>query len=183
MTREEKNQIIDELVATLSQFPSFYITDIETLNSEKTSKLRRMCYNQKVQLKVAKNSLIKKALERIEGDYSQIIPTLKGSSAIMACETASQPARLIKDFRRESGKDATKPALKSAYIDGGIYVGDNQLDALASLKSKTNSSAMLSAFFSHLQNPLSPASKVRVAKLQVSSKPWKSVQPKLRCVA
>ncbi len=136
MTREEKNQIIDELVATLSQFPSFYITDIDTLNSEKTSKLRRMCYNQQVQLKVAKNSLIKKALERIEGDYSQIIPTLKGSSAIMACETASQPARLIKDFRRDSGKDATKPALKSAYIDGGVYVGDNQLDALASLKSK-----------------------------------------------
>lgn len=136
MTREEKNQIIDELVATLSQFPSFYITDIETLNSEKTSKLRRMCFNQQVQLKVAKNSLIKKALERIEGDYSQIIPTLKGSSAIMACETASQPARLIKDFRRDSGKDATKPALKSAYIDGGVYVGDNQLDALASLKSK-----------------------------------------------
>ena len=136
MTREEKNQIIDELVATLSQFPSFYITDIETLNSEKTSKLRRMCFNQNVQLKVAKNSLIKKALERIEGDYSQIIPTLKGSSAIMACETASQPARLIKDFRRDSGKDATKPALKSAYIDGGVYVGDNQLDALASLKTK-----------------------------------------------
>lgn len=136
MTREEKNQIIDELVATLSQYPSFYITDIDTLNSEKTSKLRRMCFNQQVQLKVAKNSLIKKALERIEGDYSQIIPTLKGSSAIMACETASQPARLIKDFRRESGKDATKPALKSAYIDGGVYVGDNQLDALASLKSK-----------------------------------------------
>ena len=136
MTREEKNQIIDELVATLSQYPSFYITDIDTLNSEKTSKLRRMCFNQQVQLKVAKNSLIKKALERIEGDYSQILPTLKGSSAIMACETASQPARLIKDFRRESGKDATKPALKSAYIDGGVYVGDNQLDALASLKSK-----------------------------------------------
>ena len=136
MTREEKNQIIDELVATLSQYPSFYITDIDTLNSEKTSKLRRMCFNQNVQLKVAKNSLIKKALERIEGDYSQIIPTLKGSSAIMACETASQPARLIKDFRRDSGKDATKPALKSAYIDGGVYVGDNQLDALASLKSK-----------------------------------------------
>ena len=136
MTREEKNQIIDELVATLSQFPSFYITDIDTLNSEKTSKLRRMCYNQQVQLKVAKNSLIKKALERIEGDYSEIIPTLKGSSAIMCCETASQPARLIKDFRKDSGKDATKPALKSAYIDGGVYVGDNQLDALASLKSK-----------------------------------------------
>jgi len=136
MTREEKNQIIDELVATLSQYPSFYITDIDTLNSEKTSKLRRLCFNQNVQLKVAKNSLIKKALEKIEGDFADILPTLKGSSAIMVSETPSTPARLIKDFRKDSGKDATKPALKSAYIDGGIYVGDNQLDALASLKTK-----------------------------------------------
>lgn len=136
MTREEKNQIIDELVGTLSQTANFYITDIETLNSEKTSKLRRLCYNKQVQLKVAKNSLIRKALEKIEGDFSQIIPTLKGSSAIMVSESASLPAKLIKDFRKESGKDATKPALKSAYIDGGIFVGDNQLDALASLKSK-----------------------------------------------
>lgn len=136
MTREEKNQIIDELVGTLSQFNSFYITDIETLDSEKTSKLRRHCFNKQVQLKVAKNSLIKKALGKIEGDFSQLIPTLKGSSAIMACESASLPAKLIKEFRKESGKDATKPALKSAYIDGGIFVGDNQLDALASLKSK-----------------------------------------------
>ena len=136
MTREEKNKIIDELVGTLSQYSNFYITDIETLNSEKTSKLRRHCFNKQVQLKVAKNSLIKKALEKSEGDFSQLIPTLKGSSAIMASESASLPAKIIKDFRKESGKDATKPALKSAYIDGGIYVGDNQLDALASLKSK-----------------------------------------------
>jgi len=136
MNREEKNQIIEELVGTLSQFNSFYITDIDTLNSEKTSKLRRQCYNKQVQLKVAKNSLIKKALEKIEGDFSLMIPTLKGSSAIMACESASLPAKLIKDFRKDSGKNATKPALKSAYIDGGIYVGDDQLDALASLKSK-----------------------------------------------
>ena len=136
MTREEKNQIIDELVDTLSRFPSFYITDIETLDSEKTSKLRRLCYNKKVQLKVAKNSLIKKALAKIEGDFGQLLPTLKGSSAIMICETASTPAKLMKDFRRDSGKDATKPALKSAYIDGAIFVGDNQLDNLASLKSR-----------------------------------------------
>ena len=93
MTREEKNQIIDELVATLSQYPSFYITDIDTLNSEKTSKLRRLCFNQNVQLKVAKNSLIKKALEKIEGDFADILPTLKGSSAIMVSETPSTPAR------------------------------------------------------------------------------------------
>ena len=113
------------MVGTLSQYSNFYITDIETLNSEKTSKLRRHCFNKQVQLKVAKNSLIKKALEKIEGDFSQLIPTLKGSSAIMASESASLPAKMIKDFRKESGKDATKPALKSAYIDGGIYVGDN----------------------------------------------------------
>jgi large subunit ribosomal protein L10 len=136
MTRDEKNQIIDELVATLSQFNNFYIADFETLNSEKTSKLRRACFNKNVQMKVAKNTLIKKALEKIEGDFSQLLPTLKGSSAIMACETANVPAKLIKQFRTESGKDATKPQLKSAYIDGAVFVGDNQLDALASLKSK-----------------------------------------------
>ena len=136
MTREEKNQIIDELVVTLSQFNNFYITDFETLNSEKTSKLRRACFTKQVQLKVAKNSLIKKALEKIEGDFSLMIPTLKGSSAIMASESSSLPAKLIKDFRRESGKNATKPGFKSAYIDGGIYVGEDQLDALAALKSK-----------------------------------------------
>jgi large subunit ribosomal protein L10 len=136
MTREEKNKIIDELVETLTRYNSFYITDIDTLNAEKTSKLRRDCYKKDVYLRVAKNSLIKKALDKIEGDYSQLIPTLKGSSAIMGCETASQPAKLIRDFRQASGKNATKPALKSAYIDGGVFVGDNQLDVLASLKSK-----------------------------------------------
>lgn len=136
MTREEKNQIIDELVGALTQYNSFYITDIETLNSEKTSKLRRSCFNKQVQLKVAKNSLIKKALEKIEGDFSLMIPTLKGSSAIMASEAANLPAKLIMDFRKDSGKNATKPGFKSAYIDGGIYVGEDQLNALASLKSK-----------------------------------------------
>jgi large subunit ribosomal protein L10 len=136
MTREEKNQIIDELVGTLTQYNSFYITDIETLNSEHTSKLRRSCFNKQVQLKVAKNSLIKKALEKIEGDFSQMIPTLKGSSAIMASEAANLPAKLIMDFRKDSGKNATKPGFKSAYIDGGVFVGEDQLNALASLKSK-----------------------------------------------
>lgn len=136
MTRDEKNQIIGELVDTLSRYSSFYITDIETLNSEKTSKLRRTCYNQQVIMRVAKNSLIKKALERIEGDFSQVLPSLKGSSAIMTSEVPNVPAKLIKQFRAESGKDATKPKLKSAYIDGGVFIGDQQLDALASLKTK-----------------------------------------------
>jgi large subunit ribosomal protein L10 len=132
MTRDEKNQIIDSLVETLSEYSSFYITDISALPSEKTSKLRRLCYNRQVRLKVAKNSLIAKALGKIEGDFSGILPSLKGSSAIMTAEFPNVPAKLIKEFRKESDK----PVLKSAYIDGGAFVGDQQLESLASLKSK-----------------------------------------------
>jgi large subunit ribosomal protein L10 len=132
MTREEKNQIIDSLVETLSLYSSFYITDISALPSAKTSKLRRLCFNKQVKLKVAKNSLIQKALEKIEGDFSDMLPTLKGFSAIMVAEVPNVPAKLIKEFRKESDK----PILKSACIDGGIFVGDVQLDNLAALKSK-----------------------------------------------
>ncbi len=132
MNKDEKNQIIDSLVTTLSQFNSFYITDIGSLNSAKTSKLRRICYNKNVQIKVAKNSLIKKALGKMEGDFELMLPTLKGSSAIMLAEIPNAPAKVIKEFR----KDSEKPVLKSAYIDSAIFVGDNQLDALAALKSK-----------------------------------------------
>jgi len=91
-----------------------------------------LCFNRQVQLKVAKNSLIKKALERIEGDFSQMIPAMKGSSAVMVAEIPNVPAKLIKDFRKESDR----PVLKAASIDGGIFIGDNQLDTLAALKSK-----------------------------------------------
>jgi len=132
MTRDEKNQIIDALVETLSEYSSFYIADISALNSEKTSKLRRLCFNRQVRMKVAKNTLIAKALGKIEGDFSGILPTLSGSSAILTAEFPNVPAKLIKEFR----KDGDKPALKSAYIDGGAFVGDNQLDSLAALKSK-----------------------------------------------
>lgn len=135
MTREEKNQIIDELAGTLSKYNSFYITDIAGLNSEKTSKLRRLCFKQNVTMKVAKNSLIKKALEKVGGDFEQIFPTLKGSSAILIAETPNSPAKLMKEFRKDA-KDSDKPALKSACIDSAIFVGDNQLDVLAALKSK-----------------------------------------------
>jgi large subunit ribosomal protein L10 len=132
MNRDEKNQIIDSLVETLSTYSSFYITDIGSLNSEKTSKLRRMCFTKNVQIKVAKNSLIEKALGKMNGDFEQMLPTLKGSSAIMIAEIPNVPAKVIKEFRKTSDK----PLLKSAYIDSSIYIGDAQLDSLASLKSK-----------------------------------------------
>ena len=132
MNRDEKNQMIDTLVDTLSTYSSFYIADIGSLNSEKTSKLRRLCYSKNVQIRVAKNSLIKKALGKMEGDFEQLLPTLKGSSAILIAEVPNVPAKVIKEFR----KGADKPVLKSAFIDSAIYVGDNQLDSLAALKSK-----------------------------------------------
>ena len=132
MTRDEKNKIIDSLVATLSTYSSFYITDIEALNSEKSSKLRRLCFNKNVQIKVAKNSLIEKALGKMEGDFTQMLPTLKGSSAIMTAEIPNVPAKVIKEFRKTSDR----PILKSAYIDSSVFVGDNLLDSLVALKSK-----------------------------------------------
>ncbi len=132
MNRDEKNQIIDSLVETLSQYSSFYIADIGTLNSQKTSNLRRMCFNKNVQIKVAKNSLIKKALGKMEGDFEQMLPTLKGSSVIMTAEAPNTAAKVIKEFRKTSDR----PLLKSAYIDSSIYVGDAQLESLAALKSK-----------------------------------------------
>lgn len=133
MTREEKNKIIDSLVDRFNACSNFYIADIASLNSEKTSKLRRLCFSRKITLNVAKNTLIRQALQRIDNDsYSPLFPALKGTSAIMFCETANAPARLIKEFRKDSGI----PALKGAFIQASVFLGDNQLEALINLKSK-----------------------------------------------
>jgi len=146
MIREEKNKEIDALVETLSTYNSFYIADFGTMNSEKTSKLRRACFNKQITMRVAKNSLIQKALERMGADYAEIIPTLKGSSAILTAETPNAVGKVIKDFRKTSDR----PLLKSAYIDSAIFVGDNQLDALASLKSKNE---LIGEIIGLLQSP------------------------------
>lgn len=132
MKREEKDQIIDSLVENLSKYNCFYITDISNLTVEKTNQLRRLCFNKQVRINVAKNSLIKKALERMDGDYSPLYGALKGSSAIMYSDTGNVPAKLIKEFRKTS----EKPILKGAWIDSAIFVGDNNVDVLVSLKSK-----------------------------------------------
>jgi len=133
MTRDEKNKIIDSLVGSFNECSNFYITDIATLNSEKTSKLRRLCYARKIKLNVAKNTLIRQALQKIDAEsYESLFPALKGTSALMFSETANLPAKLIKEFRRESDR----PILKGAYIASSVFLGDNQLDALVSLKSK-----------------------------------------------
>jgi large subunit ribosomal protein L10 len=133
MNKEQKNQEIASLVDILSNAPVFYLTDTSSLNAEATSNLRRECFKQSIGMRVVKNTLLVKALERIEGkDYSALMPAIKGNTAVMTAEVANAPARLIKEFRKKH----EKPLLKGAFIQEDCYVGDNQLDALVAIKSK-----------------------------------------------
>ncbi|MBN1116359.1 MAG: 50S ribosomal protein L10 [Bacteroidales bacterium] len=132
MTRDDKNQLIDNLAQQLSESKHFYVADIASLNAEQSSKLRRKCFEKDIKLVVVKNTLLRKALERIEGNYEELFGVLKSNSSIMLTETGNTPAKLIKEFRKEWDK----PILKGAYVEESIYIGDEQLDALASIKSK-----------------------------------------------
>lgn len=146
MKREEKEQIISSLVENLSKYSNFYITDISNLTVEKTNQLRRLCFDKDVKINVAKNSLIQKALERMDGDYTPMFEALKGSTAIMYSDTGNVPAKLIKEFRKKSDR----PVLKGAWIDTAVYIGDNNVDTLAVLKSKNELVADIIAL---LQSP------------------------------
>lgn len=147
MKKEEKNQIIESLADLLAQYPNVYIADTSALSVAKTNELRRLCFDKGVKMLVAKNTLIEKAMERTNADaYQGIFSALKGTSALMFCEQGNVPAKLIKDFRK---KDA-KPALKGAFIDTAIFLGDNQLEALANLKSKNE---LIGDIISLLQSP------------------------------
>lgn len=132
MRKEEKNQLIDSLAEQLTNNPNFYLTDTSELNVENTNKLRRLCFRRNVKLTVVKNTLLKKAMEKTDKDYSDLYDVLKGSTSIMFAEAGNVPAKLIKEFR----KTAPKPILKGAYIEESFYIGDNQLDTLVALKSK-----------------------------------------------
>jgi large subunit ribosomal protein L10 len=132
MKREEKNTIIDTIATQISSKKHFYITDIESLNAEDTSKLRRKCFESKIELVVVKNTLLKKALEKMEGNYEELYSVLTNSTSLMLSETGNAPAKLIKEFRSTK----SKPILKAAYVEECVYLGDDQLDALVSLKSR-----------------------------------------------
>lgn len=148
MKKEDKSAIIASLGELLSGYQHFYITDIEGLNAEKTSALRRECFNKEVKLVVAKNTLLKKALEQ-KGIDPAIEVALKGNTALMLCNTGNAPAKLIKAFLKKD-KDATKPALKAAYVEETVYVGAQNLDFLSTIKSKNELIADLVAL---LQSP------------------------------
>ena len=132
MRRDEKNAIIDSLAQKIKEYDHFYLTDIAQLNAADTSDLRRKCFEYNVKLVVVKNTLLKRALEQSEGNYEELYSVLKDTTSIMFANTGNTPAKLIKEFRKAHGK----PVLKGAYVQESVYLGDNMLDALVSIKTK-----------------------------------------------
>jgi large subunit ribosomal protein L10 len=132
MKREDKQVVIEKVTELLKEYSHFYVTDITALNAQETSDLRRICFTSDIKLLMVKNKLMIKALESIGGHYSEIYPALKGTSAIMFSNTGNAPGKLIKEIRRTK----EKPLVKGAYVEESIFLGDAQLDKLASLKSK-----------------------------------------------
>ena len=135
MTKDQKNEVIEVLKGKFSQYNNFYITDTESLSVEQVSKLRRACFNKNIEMKVAKNTLIKKALESLDAErYTGVFDALNNVTALLFSENPKEPALIISSFRKENNGE--KPVLKAAFINGDIYSGDNQLKALTQIKTK-----------------------------------------------
>ena len=132
MTREEKSKAITEITDVLSQNEIIYLTDISGLNSIETSNLRRLCFKSDVKLEVMKNTLLEKAMTASDKEFGDLLDTLKGNTSVMVADVGNAPAKVIKDFRKKSDK----PILKGAIIESDIYLGDDQLELLANIKSK-----------------------------------------------
>ena len=158
MEKNLKNQEIATLKEKFSNSTYFYITDSSTLNVEKINKFRRLCFNSGIEYRVSKNTLIRKALEQVEGNYEALYPLLNGPTGVMFSADSSSAAKVLKEFRK--GND--KPILKGAYIDSDIFIGDNQIAVLAALKSKAE---LLGEIIGLLQSP----AKNVISALQASS--------------
>ncbi|MFI5141186.1 MAG: 50S ribosomal protein L10 [Bacteroidia bacterium] len=149
MKKEEKTQVIEQLLEKLNKNSKIYLADCSSLTVEKVNQLRKDCFDKNISIQVVKNTLLKKALERAnDSRLAEMIPALKGNTALMFAETSNGPAKVIKDFRKK-GND--KPLLKAAFVEETVYIGDNQLDALASLKSKNE---LIADVVSLLQAPI-----------------------------
>ncbi len=135
MNKNEKNEVIELLKGKFTQYSNFYITDTESLTVAQVTKLRGVCFNKQVEMKVAKNSLIKKALEGLDAQkYAGVLDSLHNVTALMFSENPKEPALILSSFRTENKKD--KPVLKAAFINGDVYVGDENLKALTKIKTK-----------------------------------------------
>ena len=149
MTKDQKNEIIEVLKGKFSQYNNFYITNTESLTVEQINKLRSICFDKNVEMKVAKNTLIKKALETIDNErFSGVFESLNGVTALLFSENAKEPAMILTDFRVSSKTE--KPVLKAAFIDGDVYAGDDQLTSLTALKSKND---LIGELIGLLQSP------------------------------
>jgi len=135
MTKEQKNEVIELLKGKFSQYNNFYVTDTESLSVAQVGKLRRACFSKSVEMKVAKNTLIRKALESIDAEkYAGVYDSLNKVTALLFSDNPKEPALIISSFRKESNGE--KPVLKAAFINGDIYTGDNNLKALTQIKTK-----------------------------------------------
>ena len=146
MTKQEKVQEIQDLTSEITSVKNLYLTDIAGLDATQTTALRRACFNANIRLSVVKNTLLAKAMEASEKDFGDLKSVLKGNTSLMISETGNAPAKLIKDFRKKSDK----PLLKGAYIEETVYIGDDQIDYLESIKSKEE---LIGDVISILQSP------------------------------
>ena len=145
MKKEDKGIVISQLTETVKEYPNFYLTDIEALNAEKTSALRRKCFQSEIKMVVVKNTLLHKAFEASDIDFSELYGSLKGTTAVLFTNTANVPAKLLKEYEKDG-----IPALKAAYAEEGVYVGADKLAELSAIKSKSEVIAEIVAL---LQSP------------------------------
>lgn len=163
MTKEQKNEVIELLKGKFSQYNNFYVTDTESLSVAQVGKLRRACFNKQVEMKVAKNTLIKKALESLDAErYTGVYDSLHKVTALMFSENPKDPALIITSFRKESKGEM--PVLKAAFINGDVYMGNDQLASLVKIKTKNE---LIGEVIGLLQ---SPAKRVIAALLHNAEK-------------
>ena len=146
MTKQEKVQEIQDLTSEITSVKNLYLTDIAGLDAIQTTALRRACFNANIRLSVVKNTLLAKAMEASDKDFGELKSVLKGNTSLMISDAGNAPAKLIKDFRKKSDK----PLLKGAYIEETVYIGDDQIDYLESIKSKEE---LIGDVISILQSP------------------------------
>lgn len=163
MNKDQKNEVIELLKGKFSQYSNFYITNTESLSVAQVNKLRKVCFDKNVEMKVAKNTLIRKALESLDAEkYNGVFEALNGVTALMFSDSPKEPAVIISSFRKEGNTD--KPILKAAFVGEEVYSGDNQLAALVRIKTKNE---LIGEVIGLLQ---SPASRVISALLEKAKK-------------
>lgn len=164
MNKDQKNEVVELLKGKFSQYNNFYITNTESLSVAQVNHLRKVCFDKNVEMKVAKNTLIKKALESLDNEkYAGIYEALNGVTALMFSDSPKEPALIISTFRKENAK-LEKPVLKAAFVADEVYLGDNQLANLVKIKTRNE---LIGEVIGLLQ---SPAKRVIAALLEKGNK-------------